>query len=173
LREDLRRRRSTEAARAHFPIFDTRGQNSMKPYAVALLLMLGLTLVGCGSSSNSGNINGTWNATLLDTNNTTVFSFGTSLTTNGNGSLNVVNFKFNSNSNCFVSGETESGSFTLGGNFNGQVNGSFGFMVQSGSPSGNTLKLTGTAAGNTISGSWTLTGSTGCTGNGNFVMRKM
>ena len=145
----------------------------MKQFAVAMLLAVGLTLAGCGSnSSSSGNINGTWNATLLDINNTTVFSFGTSLMVNGDGSLNVSNFQFTSNSPCFVSGETESGSFTLSGNFSGQVSGKFGMSVQSGSPSGNTLTLSGTVAGNTITGSWTLTGGTGCTGSGTFVMNK-
>src|SRR5579871_3548314 len=137
----------------------------MRRLAVAALLVLGLVLAGCGSSSsNSGNINGTWNATLLDTNNTTVFSFGTSLAVNGDGSLTISNFNFTTNSPCFVSGETESGSFTLSG--------SFRFTVASGSPSGNTLKLTGTATGNTISGTWTLTGGTGCTGSGAFTMTK-
>lgn len=145
----------------------------MRRFAVAALLVLGLALAGCGSSNHSGNINGTWNATLLDTNNTTVFSFGTSLSENGDGSLTITNFSFATNSPCFVSGETESGSFTLSGNFNGSVSGSFGFNVASGSPSGNTLKLTGTASGNTISGTWTLTGGTGCTGSGAFTMTKM
>jgi len=117
----------------------------MKQFLVAVLLVLGLALAGCGSGSHSGNVNGTWNATLLDTNNTTVFSFGTSLVTNGDGSLTITNFQFTSNSPCFISGETESGSFSLSGDFNGNVSGSFGFTVSSGSPAGNTLKLNGTA----------------------------
>jgi hypothetical protein len=33
--------------------------------------------------------------------------------------------------------------------------------------------LTGSAAGNTISGNWTLTGSSGCTGSGTFSMTRM
>lgn len=105
--------------------------------------------------------------------NTTVFSFGTSLNVNGDSSLTVSNFQFTTNSSCFVSGETETGSFTLSGNFNGSVNGKFGFNVQSGNPSGNTLALSGTANGNTITGTWTLTGSGGCTGNGTFTMTKV
>lgn len=146
----------------------------MKQFAVALLLAVGLTLVGCGSNSSTpGNINGTWNATLIDSNNTTVFSFGTSLVVNGDGTLSITNFTFNSNSPCFVSGQTESGSFTLMGNFNGQVNGKFGFVVQSGSPAGNTLTLSGMATGNLISGTWSLTGGTGCTGSGSFTATRM
>jgi hypothetical protein len=100
----------------------------MKQFAVAILLVLGLALAGCGSNNGSGNINGTWNATLLGTNNTTIFSFGTSLVTNSDGSLTITNFQFTSNSPCFVSGETETGSFSLSGTFNGNVSGSFGHM---------------------------------------------
>ena len=146
----------------------------MKHFALAALLVFasGLVLVGCGTNnhSNPANFNGTWNATLLDINNTTVFTFGTSLVVNGNGSLTISNFQFNSNSPCFVSGETESGSFALMGNFNGQVNGRFGFTILSGSPVGNTLTLSGAANGNTVSGTWALTGGSGCTGSGSFRM---
>jgi hypothetical protein len=38
----------------------------------------------------------------------------------------------------------------------GNVTGEFQFSVMSGSPSGNTLTLSGTANGNTISGTWFL-----------------
>lgn len=145
----------------------------MKQFAATFVVLISLALIGCGSNTNPSNINGTWNATLLSAGNATVFSFGTSLKVNGDGSLSVSNFSFTTNSPCFVSGETESGSFTLSGNFNGMVNGKFGFTVQSGSPAGNTLALTGTASGNTISGTWTLTGSSGCTGNGTFTMTKV
>ncbi len=145
----------------------------MKQFAVLILLAVGLVLAGCGSNKNPANINGTWNATLMGNNNTTSFAFGTSLSVNGDGSLTISNFNFTTNSPCFQSGETESGSFTLSGNFSGQVNGKFGMNVQSGNPSGNTLTLSGTANGNTISGTWSLTGSSGCTGSGTFTMNKV
>jgi hypothetical protein len=147
----------------------------MKYFILAALLIASVTLIGCGSNSNNpSNINGTWNATLMSNGNgTPVFTFGTSIKVNGDNSLSVSNFSFTTDSPCFVSGETESGSFTLSGNFNGQVKGSFGLSVLSGSPSGNTLTLSGSANGNTISGTWTLTGSSGCTGSGNFTMTKM
>jgi hypothetical protein len=146
-----------------------------KKLGIAVLLAVCLALIGCGSSnSNPSNINGNWNAALTDTGNTTVFTFGTSLVANNsNGTLTVSNFSFSTNSSCFVSGETESGSFVLSGNFNGNVTGKFQFNVTSGSPSGNALTLSGTANGNTIGGTWTLTGGTGCTGSGNFIMTKM
>jgi hypothetical protein len=145
----------------------------MQWFRGALVVFVGMTLIGCGSNNSNSNINGTWNATLVSGGNATVFTFGTSFEVNGGGSLAVSNFQFTTNSPCFVSGETESGSFTLSGNFNGTVNGKFGFTVLSGNPSGNTLALSGTANGNTISGTWTLTGSGGCTGNGTFTMTKM
>jgi hypothetical protein len=150
----------------------------MKQFAVAMLVvglaLLGMTFVGCGSnSSDPANINGTWDASLIDANNSAIFDFGTSLVVDGDGSLSITNFNFSTNSPCFVSGETEAGSFTLSGNFNGQVTGTFKFAVESGSPTGNTLALSGSANGNTISGTWSLTGGTGCTGSGKFTMTKM
>ena len=141
----------------------------MKKLAVAWLVAAVLTLVGCGSNdSKHGNINGTWTAVLTDTN----FSFGTSLVVNSDGTLSVSQFSFSTSGPCFVSGETESGSFAFTGDFNGNVTGQLNFKVVSGSPSGNTLTLTGTANGNTIAGTWSLTGGTGCTGSGNFTMAK-
>ena len=141
---------------------------------LASLLVWGIALIGCGTSSkNGGNINGNWTATLMDTQNTQVFAFKTSIVESTNGSLSISNFGFNTNSPCFVSGETESGSFSLSGDFNGNVAGKFGMNVQSGSPGGNNLTLSGTAAGSTITGTWSLTGSSGCTGNGTFTMSRM
>jgi hypothetical protein len=145
----------------------------MKQFALAVLLAMGLALVGCGSNNtNPSTINGTWNATLTDSNSVQAFTFGVSLATNSDGSLSISNFTFTSNSPCFVSGETAAGTFTLTGNTNGKVNGTFGFTVTSGTPAGNTVNLTGTANGNTITGTWTMTG-TGCSGTGTFTMTKM
>ena len=140
----------------------------MKKLAMALLVTAVMTLVGCGSNSSHGNINGHWTAVLTDT----AFNFGTSIVVNNDGTLSVSNFSFSTNSPCFVSGETESGSFAFTGDFNGKVTGSFTFKVVSGSPSGNTLSLTGTVSGDTITGTWSLTGGSGCTGSGNFTMTK-
>jgi hypothetical protein len=146
----------------------------MKSLALTLLLGLGLTLAGCGSSNKSGNINGNWTATLTDSSGVQMFAFSTSLLATGNGgTVTINNFHFSTDSVCFVSGETESGTFALSGNFNGNVSGQFGMSVLSGSPGGNTLTLTGAVNGNTISGTWILAGGSGCTGNGNFTMTKM
>ena len=145
----------------------------MSKLAVALLLAAGLVLVGCGSNnSNSSTINGNWTAVLTNSSDESqAFTFTTSVTENNDGTLSVTNLTISSSS-CFVSGETESGSFALGGNINGNVTGQFQFNVMSASPSNNVLTLTGTANGNTIKGTWTLTGGTGCQGSGNFTMTK-
>jgi hypothetical protein len=148
--------------------------SSMRKLAVALLLGLGLILLGCGNDKNSGNINGNWTATLTDGSGGQVFAFTTALAATGSsGTLTVNNFHFSTNTPCFVSGETESGTFALSGDFNGNVSGQFGMSVLSGSPGGNTLTLTGTVSGNTISGTWILAGSSGCGGNGKFTMTRM
>ena len=146
----------------------------MKKLAVAVSFVVGLMMLGCGSNSNmNGNVSGAWRATLTDTNQNQVFNFSTQLVDTGNGAVNITNFSFSSNSSCFASGETETGTFGLTGNFNGNVKGTFGMTITSSNPSGNVLTLSGTVNGNTIAGSWTLTGSAGCTGSGTFTMTKM
>jgi len=146
----------------------------MKTFVVAMLVVAGLALTGCSSSNNNfGNINGNWTAALTDTGGNAVFDFATSLVVNGDGTLAVSNSNFVTNSSCFVSGETESGSFVFSGDPNGNVTGKFQFTVTSGNPSGNTLTLTGTVNGNTISGTWMLVGGTNCSGTGNFTITKM
>ena len=146
----------------------------MKKLAVAMLLLVGVMLVGCGSNSNNkGNVSGNWTATLMDTQGNQSFAFTTVLVDQGDGNVSVSKFGFSSNSNCFVSGTTETGTFGLTGNFNGNVKGTFGMTITSGTPSGNTLTLSGTVNGSTISGTWSLIGSLGCTGSGTFTMTKM
>lgn len=146
----------------------------MQKLAMGFVLAVGLVLVGCGTSSNnSGNINGSWTATLMDSKSNPTLSFSTSITQMSDGSLSVTNLNFSTNSPCFVTGETATGSFTLSGNFNGNVSGSFGMNVQSGSPGGNTLTMSGTVTGSSITGNWTLAGSSGCTGAGHFTMTRM
>jgi hypothetical protein len=146
----------------------------MKTIAVTCLLGLGLVLVGCGSDKNSANLNGNWTATLTDNSGGQVLSFQTALVATGSsGTLTVNSFRFTTDSACFVTGETESGTFALTGDFNGNVSGKFGMSVLSGSPGGNALTLTGTVSGGTISGTWTLAGGAGCSGSGKFKMTKM
>src|SRR5258705_3174316 len=90
--------------------------SSMRKLAVALLLGLGMILVGCGNDKNSGNLNGNWTATLTDNSGGQVFAFTTALVATGSsGTLTISSFHFSTNSPCFVSGESESGTFALSG----------------------------------------------------------
>ena len=141
----------------------------MKKLAVAMLLVAGLTLVGCGSNNNPANINGNWTATLTGSQN---FNFTTSIIQNSDGTVSVTKFSFSSNQPCFLSGETETGTCALSGNFNGNVTEKFGMIVTSTGTPSNILTLTGNANGNTITGTWTLVGSSGCNGTGNVTMTK-
>ncbi len=150
----------------------------MKQTWLAFVIAVGMTLVlgacgGSNSSSNSGNVNGNWTATLTNPDGSPAFSFTTSLSQVASGSsVTVTNLNFSSSSPCFVSGTTATGSFSLSGNFNGNVTGSYGMTLTSGTPVGNQLVLQGAVTNNTITGTWTLTGGTGCTGSGNFTMTK-
>jgi hypothetical protein len=136
-----------------------------KSSRMIVLLLLGLTMAGCGSSGGpgSGNINGTWVATLTDTS----YSFSTTFTQGSGSGLNVTTFTFTSTAPCFASETTtETGSFTLSGNFNGSVQGSFGLTITG--TTSNVLSLSGNVMGNTISGNWSLSGG-GCSGQGSFT----
>ncbi|MGH9513220.1 MAG: hypothetical protein ACRD2U_13895 [Terriglobales bacterium] len=148
----------------------------MKAVGISLVLLLGLMLGGCGNSNNSGNINGNWTASLTDPTNNTgpVFAFTTSFTQMSGSSVSVTNFKFTSeNDSCFGTAGTATGTFTLAGDFNGNVTGSFSMTIQSASPTGNTLTLSNGAVTNgTVIGTWTLTGP-GCSGSGAFTLNKM
>ena len=137
--------------------------------AVPILPVLILALAGCGSNSHVvGNINGKWAATLSSTGADT-FAFNTLLTVHGDGSLGSSNFTFTvHNTHCFPSTTAETGSFTLQGNFNGQVSGGFQYTITG--AEGNILSLNGTVQNGQITGTWTLSGAIGCSGNGNFTM---
>jgi hypothetical protein len=149
----------------------------MKSMAAILLLSASVALSGCGSNSNStvnGNINGTWNATL-DSTGTETFGFMTNLTVNSGGALGTSSFNIMvNNTPCVFPVTTESGSFTIGGNFNGQVSGSFHYVVTSTGATVNTLTLDGMVSGGQITGTWTVSGASGgCSGNGTFTMIPM
>jgi hypothetical protein len=144
----------------------------MKQFAIALAFSLAVILGACGSG-NSNNINGNWSATLTNPEGTPAFSFTTSLHQSNNTTVTGTNLTFSTATPCFTSISSETGGFTLTGNTSGMVTGNFELTVQSGTPSGNVLTMTGTVTNNTIAGSWTLTGVTsGCTGSGTFTMTK-
>jgi len=151
----------------------------MKQFAIPAILASVVALAACGSgnTSNSGTINGNWNASLTNPDSSPAFAFTASLAaSNGSSTLTISNFSFTTAGSCFTSQTTETGTFGLAGNFNGNVSGSFGMQISTtfpGSPN-NVLTLQGTVNNNTITGTWNLTGvQAGCTGSGNFTMNKM
>jgi hypothetical protein len=149
----------------------------MRRLGIALLTAVSLFFTGCGggnSAPGTSNINGNWTAMLSDSGGTSIFTFTTSFRQSGGADVTVTNFAFTNSSPCFVSGGSETASFVLGGNFSGDVTGSFELKIQSETPSGNMLALQGMVKNNTISGTWMLSGVTsGCTGNGNFTINRM
>jgi hypothetical protein len=145
----------------------------MKPLVTILLVGLALMLGGCGSSNNSGTINGNWSAALLNSDGSAAFGFTATLTQASGSAVSVSNFNFTTSSPCFASATTQSASFQLTGNTNGNVTGNYGMSIStefSAGQTNNQLTLQGTVSGGTISGTWSLTGQTGCTGSGTFTM---
>jgi hypothetical protein len=144
-----------------------------KKIGMVAMLALAMTLAGCGYGSHSGNVNGNWTATLITPpGGTPIFAFSTMFTQGSGGTLGFTNFTFTTAGTCFATGPfSETGSVSLSGNYNGNVTGSFAMTISTMFPAGtnNMLTLMGTVAGNTITGTWTLTGGTGCSGNGNFT----
>ncbi|MGA8867142.1 MAG: hypothetical protein WB510_09245 [Candidatus Sulfotelmatobacter sp.] len=137
-----------------------------------MLVAMGMMLAGCGSNSHAtGNINGNWAATL-NSSGTEMFAFTTLLTVNADGSLGSNNFVLTvDNTPCGFPTTTESGMFTLQGNFSGQVSGSFQYTIKTTGVEVNTLTLNGTVSNGQITGNWTLSGATeGCSGSGTFTM---
>ncbi len=156
----------------------------MRNLAILGLVAMELAVMGCGSSKNSPTsttqaATGLWESALIGTDaGVGVFNFTTSFTIGGDGSLSVTYFSFLTTGPCFaLTGDTTSGSLT-GTTTGTNATGNFQFSVQS---NGNTLALTGAATGTTdssgnttwtsITGTWTLTGGTSCTGTGTFTMK--
>jgi hypothetical protein len=142
----------------------------MKKLTAVLLMAITLIFTSCGANSHAtGNINGIWNATLSNSTAST-FTFQTTLTVNADGSLGTTSFSLTlNNTPCTFPTPTESGSFTISGNFNGQVSGTFHYVVTGAESS--VLTLNGTVSGGEITGTWSVTGGTqSCTGNGTFTM---
>jgi len=145
----------------------------MTKFITMALLSMGLILAGCGSGSHAtGNIDGTWSATLSNSTLANDFIFMTHLTVNADDSLGTTSFSLTLDSTpCDFTTTTESGSFTISGNFNGQVSGKFHYVVMSTGTEVNTLTLDGMVSGGQITGNWTVSGATAnCTGSGKFTM---
>ena len=146
----------------------------MKYLAALTLTALALMLGGCGGSNNSGSINGNWSAALLNSDGSAAFGFTATLTQGSGSSVAVSNFTFTTSSPCFSTATSQSASFQLTGNTNGNVTGTYGMTISTMFAAGQTnneLVLQGTVSGGTISSTWNLTGlQSGCQGTGTFTM---
>ena len=150
-----------------------------KTIRVMVLMLVGVTLPGCGnsnSSNSSTNVNGNWSASLIDSaSGSTAYSFTTTLTESNGSTISVTHFTITSgNGSCFTGPTTETGSFSLAGNFGGNVTGTFGMTITAQDTGGqNVLTLQGgVGPNNTVVGTWTVTGSAACVGQGTFTLNK-
>jgi hypothetical protein len=148
-----------------------------KSIGMTVLFALALATVGCGSGSNSStNINGNWSASLTSTpGGAPIYTFTTTFAETSGGGVSVTSFTLNSsNGSCFTGQTTETGSFTLSGNFSGSVTGTFGMTITSQDTGGqDVLALQGgVGPNNTLTGNWSVTGTTACVGQGSFTINK-
>ena len=175
----------------------------MKKVAL-LMLALELAVCGCGSNNPSTTTTtqatGSWEAQLTGgTEQASRLNFVTAFTVTPNAAgtaepLDITGFGFFNDGACFatdvngVTEENETGTATITTNTGtDQVTGTLTLTVQSISPPGNTLTLTGNLTGTSngtttttgtltngvVEGTWTLTGGAGdpsCTGGGSFLM---
>ncbi|MFZ1006999.1 MAG: hypothetical protein WAN65_09190 [Candidatus Sulfotelmatobacter sp.] len=151
---------------------------------VAILLLVAIMLNGCGSSRPTAQsvTGGVWSASLSGgEGSASGFSFITQFTVDSSGTLSFSRFQFINQGNCFpLDGGAVSGSMGLTENMaTDQVTGSMTLTVASNgntltlsSPDGVTGTLTGTTLSNgSVTGTWAVTGGTGCTGGGgSFTM---
>ncbi len=158
----------------------------MKKLVLLALLALELAVCGCGNSTNASNVPTTassssnWEAILSGgaaqagvLNFVTTFSVGT-----GGGTLDITYFSFLTSGPCFGT-QTENGSAVFTTSSTNQVTGTLTYTVTGTSTSsvltlnGDTVKGTsnnGTLQSGAVSGTWTLTGPTGCSGSGSFIL---
>jgi hypothetical protein len=157
---------------SYLPRAAKTGRFSMRYIGIAVFTALLWLLGACGSPSQARGINGPWVGALNNPDGTVAFAFSMSLTQSDGTAVNVTNFSFGSAS-CF-SQASETATFNATGSSNGIVTGSFSLSASTEFPGvlNNMLTMRGdrSAATGDISGTWTLTGQPGCTGDGSFSM---
>lgn len=153
------------------------------------VLLVALSLTSCSTPTVSQQAQtaagGIWSAEIVGGSGpASGFSFTTEFTLSTDGNLTITYFQFltqEAGSNaCFpIDGGTENGQMVLNANEStDQVTGTLKYTVTA---SGNTLTLNGNVTGTevnglpplsdgSITGTWTVAGSTSCTGSGNFTM---
>jgi hypothetical protein len=148
-----------------------------KATGIVILLFLGLTISGCGSSNASGltpgNINGTWMATLTNPDGSIAYQFSATFTQSTGSELSITNLTYTASESCSALAvpKAAGGSFTVTGSSNGKVAGTFGMIEALNNVGGPELTLQGTLSNGTISGTWRVSGLVPpCSGNGLFTI---
>jgi hypothetical protein len=137
---------------------------------VLLLLTLGLSMSGCGSSTGanpgSGNIYGAWTATLSNPDGSIAYQFSATFTQGTGTVLNITNLTFTNPGACLLSNEPGAqGTFT-------PANEAFGMSMVSPDVGGPMMNLQGTLTNGRISGTWSATALLPpCSGNGTLTIQ--
>lgn len=145
----------------------------MRQIGVVALAGLVLILGACGGTSpQPQSINGPWFATVNNPDQSSAFPFTATLAQGSGATVNVTNLVFLNSTLCFSTATSEVATFSAPGGSNGIVQGTFTMTISTIFPAvNNVLTLQGARnADGSISGTWTLTGQSGCAGNGNFTM---
>src|SRR5579863_6850887 len=167
----------------------------MKKLAILVVLAMELAVCGCGNVPPTNVTNtsttGNWEAMLTGgTNQASLINFTVAFTVTNSGPLDITGFSFFNSGACFangLNGSTETGTATFTTSSADQVTGTLNLTVNSVTPAGNSLALTGNLTGTSngtttttgtltngvVVGTWTLTGGQGdlsCAGSGTFIM---
>ncbi|HTS35675.1 MAG TPA: hypothetical protein VMH04_08395 [Candidatus Solibacter sp.] len=140
---------------------------------VTSLTLIVLLFAGCGFVPAQKNINGEWFAQLNNPDQSQAFWFSTQLSQAKGESVGVSGFTFAPTPPCFSSQTSQTATFSVSGHSGGFQTGAFAMTISTtfGTETENDLTLNGTRTSDgTISGSWTLSGLSGCFGNGSFSM---
>jgi len=134
-----------------------------KPALFALVAGI-LTMISCGSSQN---VNGGWNAQVLNPDGSTAFAFFADLKQSG-GTVSVSNFgpgPTGTIASCFGTSALNATANFSGGHFAMTVSTLFPAATN------NTFTLQGVQHSNgSITGTWTSSGQPSCAATGNFLM---
>lgn len=140
---------------------------------VISLVLLSCFLAACGSTAPAKKIDGVWNANLQNPDSSGAYTFMATLTQSTGSNVDVSNFVFTAAAPCFTDSMGQTATFNATGHSGGYETGPFGMNIATarGIMVENTLTLTGTRnSDGKISGTWTLTGLSGCSGGGSYTM---
>jgi hypothetical protein len=142
---------------------------------IRLLSLLGfaLLLVACSSSPAPRTIDGAWKASVVNSDQSVAYSFTVSLNEGTGSTVTIVGFNFIPEAPCFPNPLGQTATFSATGRSGGFETGPFTLNVSTafGTGTENVLALTGTRNGDgTITGTWTLSGLSGCSGSGTYSM---